>query len=115
MPILNYYIYKTQNKMIQKIKNIKPLVKSILENYPATRDDDNKLLLKVWAFQNPKLRDKDFYFIDFAMDLMKDKYANSESVRRSRQKLQEQNEELRGFKYKSRSMAQVQVRDNINA
>jgi hypothetical protein len=48
--------------MIQKIKNIKPLVKSILENYPATRDDDNKLLLKVWAFQNPKLRDKDFYY-----------------------------------------------------
>jgi len=101
--------------MIQRIKNIKPLVKSILENYPATRDDDNKLFLKVWAFQNPKLRDKDFYFIDFAMDLMKDKYANSESVRRSRQKLQEENEELRGIRYKSRSKAQVEVRNNINA
>ena len=93
----------------------KDKVEFLLETLPYLRDDDNKLLLKVWAFQNPKLRDKDFYFIDFAMDLMKDKYANSESVRRSRQKLQEQNEELRGFKYKSRSKAQVQVRDNINA
>jgi hypothetical protein len=46
---------------------------------------------------------------------MKDKYANSESVRRSRQKLQEENEELRGIRYKSRSKAQVEVRNNINA
>lgn len=91
--------------MINKIKNIKDTVRRILMNHPETRDDDNLLYLKVWAEQNPALRYPNTSFYGFAEDFLAERYADTESIRRTRQKLQEQHPELRGRKYRARQAA----------
>ena len=100
--------------MIEKIKGMKPLVTQFLEDFPETRDNDNLLLLKVWSKQNPKLKDKGYTFGEFAVGLLlEETYANFESVRRARQKVQEENEHLRGNNYRGRKDAAEEVRQGI--
>jgi hypothetical protein len=100
--------------MIRKIKSISATVKHILETKPETRDSDRLLILSVWAYQNPRLRSKDEIFVDFAMDFYRGSYADTESIRRSRQKLQEQNPHLRGKTDSFREDLAEEMRTNIN-
>lgn len=86
--------------MFRKMSSIKNAVKYFLTKYHGTRDNDRLLMLKVWAGQNPRLRDRNYSFVDFATDFITGHYADPESIRRSRQKLQEQHPELRGGGYK---------------
>ena len=94
--------------------SIKDSVKEILTNEPETRDNDNLLILKVWAKQNPFLRRKEVTFLDFAVGFKGGQYASTESVRRCRQKLQELNPSLRGKNYKKRHDEQASVKDQLN-
>ena len=82
--------------MINKIISIKETVKAILINFPDTRDNDRLLMLKVWSTENNLLRDKNYPFYDFALGFIKKDYSDPESIRRSRQKIQEIYHELRG-------------------
>lgn len=91
-----------ESNTVQKIKNKKEMIREILINQPDTRDNDNLLILKVWAEQNPELRNRNFTFQDFAPDFINHGYVDAETVRRARQKLQEQDPETRGKKYESR-------------
>jgi len=72
-------------------------VKNILIRNPETRDDDMLLLSLIW--------NQEKVFSD-AMDLLASigagQLPNPESVRRSRQLLQQENPSLRGDKYKKR-------------
>ena len=96
------------------ILSISKLVKSVLLNAPKTRDDDNLLTLKVWAIQHPELRSKkELTFIDFSREFLKGKFANTESIRRSRQKLQQENPSLRGEHYKERKNHQENVKEQL--
>ena len=91
------------------------IVKKVLINVPDCRDDDNLLILKVWAIQDPKLRDdKELTFIDFSKKFLKGKFANVESIRRSRQKLQQEFKGLRGKNYKERHDHQEDVKEQLN-
>jgi hypothetical protein len=87
---------------VKKIKKLKPVVQEILEQSPKARDDDKLLILKVWAHQNPNIRKPDFPFVNFAALFLDNQYAETESIRRTRQKLQEEMPELRGELYKNR-------------
>lgn len=99
-----------------KLQNISHTVKRILVNCPETREDDNLLILKVWAIQNPVLRtNPNFLFWDFAKDFKKKKYASTESIRRSRAKLQEEFPELRGKNYKNRQNHQESVKEELKS
>jgi hypothetical protein len=80
---------------IEKIKTISDKVKFILANVPQTRNDDNLLTLKVWALEEPNLRAKDFPFVEFAKRFLDRELPSTESIRRTRQKIQEQYPELR--------------------
>ena len=100
--------------MLNKINNIKKIVEKILRTCPETRDNDRLLILKVWAVQNPYLRDPQFNFISFSWGFIKDEYADPESIRRTRQKLQEQDESLRGSVYYERHKKGKEVRYGIN-
>jgi len=99
--------------MINKIKNIKDTVRRILMNHPETRDDDNLLYLKVWAEQNPTLRSPSTSFYGFAEDFLAERYADTESIRRTRQKRQEQPPELRGKKYRARMAASLTMQKEM--
>ena len=99
--------------MIREIKRIKPLVKELLKEFPLTRDNDNLLLLKVWAEQDNTLR-MNTSFSDFSVGMIAGKYMKFESVSRARRKIQEENPELRGKYYKDRKELAEEIRLGIN-
>jgi hypothetical protein len=76
-----------------KILTIHQMVERILRDYPGTRDDDRELIKTLYG---------KYYGVDYYKPwgaVIKDKNLPSfESIRRCRQKLQEQNEDLRGSK-----------------
>ena len=92
---------------------VKDLVKEILTAEPETRDNDNLLVLKVWKKQQPLLSEKDLSFWTFAIDFKNGKFASTESVRRVRQKMQEEHAELRGKKYALRHAEQTNVKNQL--
>ena len=73
-----------------RLKRMQDKVEYLLAQYPATRDDDRKLIGAVYTV---------FYGVDvnapFKDILLNDKLPNFETIRRCRQKIQEENEELR--------------------
>ena len=88
-----------------KISYIKSLVKEVLENYPETRDDDNKLLLKVWEIEKPEIKERFYTF--FKAMLISGALSHFESIRRIRQKLQQEYPHLRGERYNIRHTKEV--------
>lgn len=84
------------------LNQVKGIVKKFLIECPKTRDNDNLLILKCWAFQDSRLRNPKTTFVGFATEFLKGKFFSAESIRRSRQKHQEENPELRGKKYAER-------------
>ena len=88
--------------MIRQIKSIKDTVAKLLRDIPETRDNDRLLMFKVWAEQNPDLRQPATYLYEFADNFIKGKFADPESIRRCRQKAQELHPELRGESYVGR-------------
>lgn len=99
--------------MIKKIKSITKTVEHFLRNDARTRDNDRLLVLRVWAHQNPFLRGE-LKFFDFSQDFIKGEYADFESIRRSRQKLQEKHPELRGPGHEVKKELAEEVRTQIN-
>lgn len=82
------------------MKLIKDKVLKLLEANPMYRDDDNKLIARIW------FNECEMYGCKTHTDLLKllatGKLTSSESIRRSRQKTQEEIPALRGLKYKER-------------
>jgi len=85
-----------------KLTKIAETVKSILIQHPETRDNDRLLTLKVWAIEEASLRDDSYSFKTFARRFLNNQFSDTESIRRSRQKLQEENTNLRGPGYRTR-------------
>tara|TARA_R110000803_G_scaffold84748_1_gene150999 strand:+ start:451 stop:750 length:300 start_codon:yes stop_codon:yes gene_type:complete len=99
--------------MIKEINRMKPLVKRLLKDNPNARDNDNLLLLMVWAEQDNTLR-RGKTFLDFSVGMIAGKYAKFESVSRARRKAQEEDETLRGEYYLDRKELAEEVRTGIN-
>lgn len=99
--------------MINKIKSISQTVKHILIKHPDTRDNDKLLMMKVWCEQNRHLRSRTFTFYSFALDFISGVYADPESIRRSRQKIQEQQPHLRGTGYHQKKHLQQDMQMEI--
>lgn len=97
--------------MLLKIKNVKNRVRALLEAHPHLRDDDNKLIANIWYQQ---LTDKEITAERFLMHFSDGKLANTEAIRRARQKLQEQHEHLRGKLYNERHKEKSNVKQGIH-
>ena len=97
--------------MLNKIENIKETVRQQLTTFPKTRDNDQLLMLKIWALQEPRLRDPAFSFKQFGDSFMSGEFVDSESIRRARQKVQESHRELRGTNYQGRKFHAGEVRE----
>jgi hypothetical protein len=96
-----------------EILKVADIVKELLISNPKTKDDDELLTLKVWAKQNPKLRVKNFSFKEFSDGFLKGEYYKTESIRRTRQKLQQEFPHLRGKVYESRHNHQNKVKEDL--
>lgn len=90
-------------KMIQEITNIKNRVTYLLQKYEHLRNDDHKLIASMY-YHMAQLRIKNdkYSAMDFLKDFSIGKYPSPESIRRCRQKIQEDNPSLRGSSYKER-------------
>lgn len=97
------------------MKNVLVRVKHYLTIDETLRDNDNRLLANIW---NEVIQRK---YIDVnlasAQDLLRmlaeGSLPNQESVRRCRQKLQEENPELRGRLWEKRHQMAKQVKEEI--
>ena len=67
--------------MINDFKNIETIVKSVLRDNKETRNSDKRLLIEIWKKQGLHLTEE--------QERMFMKCASPESIRRSRQRIQE--------------------------
>lgn len=89
--------------MIQEITNIKNRVTLLLKKYEHLRDDDNKLIASIYYnMAKMRIKDNQYSAIEFLGDFSKGIYPSPESIRRCRQKIQEQDPSLRGASYNER-------------
>ncbi len=97
--------------IIEQIKEIKERVGILLEKHPELRDNDYRLISTLWWLQ---IKDPSQYTAFEMLDAhAKGKLINSESIRRVRQKLQEEHPELRGKSYKQKKKLAKEFRSEI--
>lgn len=90
------------------MKDYYELVKSIMEKYPDTRDDDMRLYAIV-VHQRTRLKPNTAFY-EAMYNHSRYDIPSYESVTRARRKVQEQEESLRGKKYNDRKKRQEEYR-----
>jgi hypothetical protein len=85
---------------------IKETVKELLSKRPELRDDDNRLIANIYMIEAGGFKAlQSMSAQDFLVNFTKGLYSSPESIRRVRQKLQENYPELRGIKYNNRKQS----------
>jgi hypothetical protein len=99
-------------KLFDQMRHTKSKVKVLLEKVPHTRDDDNKLIANFW---NQELKESSEKMLakDFLNYFANGKLTPAETIRRNRQLLQEEFEELRGKSYRGRKISGIEGRTEI--
>ncbi len=95
------------------LKKHKDIVKHWLVTHPPTRDSDTRLLANIWSHivgvdQIDKITAR-----QLMAKMVNGELPSSETIRRTRQKIQEQNPELRGKSYKERHSKASAMRNEI--
>ena len=96
------------------MNRVRDKVEALLTHKPALRDDDNTLIAVYWAYEVGTNKLEEMSAKAFLKQLSSGKLPSSESIRRSRQKLQEDNPELRGCKYNKRQAEAKVIKEHIN-
>lgn len=95
-------------------KTTKDKVKSLLVQFPHLRDSDERLIATYWMKEAGSKDALDsMSATQFLLNFVSGAYTNPESIRRVRQKIQEENEELRGKSYYKRQKLEINVRSEI--
>jgi hypothetical protein len=89
---------------------IRPTVFQVLLEFPETRDNDMVLITKIWDIQSANSIKTYQQFKDM---LILGKLAIPETIRRSRQKIQEENVSLRGKSYEKRKAQEIEMSKQI--
>ncbi|RLB94396.1 MAG: hypothetical protein DRH26_01370 [Deltaproteobacteria bacterium] len=90
---------------------LKDMVRCCLAAKPETRDNENLLISKIWQ---KECRDKKIFSLpSFFEELEKGTFTHTETIRRVRQKLQEENPELRGDLYLKRKNRQKDIQSQL--
>lgn len=101
--------------MIKQIQKIKDIVHDLLISKPHTRDCDKKLMANVWSKEIGGIKTlTNISGYDFLKYFSEGKLSSPESIRRARQKIQEENEDLRGATYFERQHLANLTRKEIN-
>jgi hypothetical protein len=78
---------KPKYAYIHKVSNINKMVANILNEYETARNNDHVLMLKVWALQNPNLREVYTSFTDFAEALCEGHYVSVNEILKAKESL----------------------------
>ena len=89
-------------RLFEEMKTNKNRVRALLVKHPHLRDDDNRLIATYWFFQLGRHKVEAMTATDFMHYYAEGNLTKAESIRRVRQKLQEQEPSLRGENYHSR-------------
>ena len=110
-----YFLQLIKMKLIREMSLVKDRVKALLVKHPHLRDSDNKLIATIWKFDflNMGLNPHDINGIDVLTSYANSELTNTETIRRVRQKLQEENPDLRGTVNEARQEQGEQVRKSI--
>ena len=87
------------------MNQIKLIVQRLLEEQPALRDNDNLLMSRIWKEQSN--------ILNFFQRFESGKLHSPETIRRVRQKLQEDFPHLRGELYEVRQKRQEKVKQEL--
>ena len=97
-----------------KIKNVKEKVTQVLKDFPHTRDSDMSLLAIIWNEQlGGKDKTENMTAFELLCLLSRKELSNPVSLWRCRQKIQEEDEKLRGSKWKARQEHSKNVVEEI--
>ena len=101
--------------MAVEIKTNIDKVKWFLENREDTRDSDLELIAQFWKNEGAKIGHKmnEISANDFLGLMAGGEFTSSESIRRCRQKVQEEYPELRGKNYKGKQSHQEKVKGEL--
>ena len=88
--------------MINKIRTAKEMVTHFMTIRPELRDDDNRLMANIWATELKGTGIHEMSAWDFLKLFSNGLLTSPESIRRARQKVQEECPHLRGKSYKAR-------------
>ena len=91
--------------------NIKETVEGLLWRYPALRDNDEKLITRVWELEDPLLVYGSYN--DFKDAFESRKLPHPESIRRCRAALQQKYPLLRGNSYGARYSEQAKIKKQL--
>ena len=102
-------------KLIREMSLVKDRVKDLLVKHPHLRNDDYKLFATIWKFDLLKMREDPHEITgERLLFLYSDQQlTNAETIRRVRQKIQEENPDLRGTVNEARQEQGEQVRKQI--
>tara|TARA_R110002126_G_scaffold205608_1_gene352924 strand:+ start:843 stop:1148 length:306 start_codon:yes stop_codon:yes gene_type:complete len=91
-------------------QNLKTKVTHFLQKHPSLRDNDRRLIANVWGAEGitGNMRVEHFFERFITDDL-----SSPESIRRCRQKVQEEHKELRGEAYAKRHKKAEEVMEEI--
>lgn len=98
--------------MIKLNDSIKLKVKDLLIKHPHLRDSDNRLISSIW-YNESENNLNDITAYQFLQNFCAGYYSSPESIRRIRQKIQEQEIELRGKSYKERKEKSLTIKKQI--
>lgn len=93
---------------MSKLKHISTIVKYILETEPETRNDDNKLYVKVCTFYNPSIDEFPFGLVFRNARMFG--IPSYKSVERARRKLQKEYEHLKSSQTIKEYRAEEEIR-----
>jgi len=99
---------------IDKIKNIKTAVESMLLQNFTSRDSDDKLVCNIWYKILTKEKVDSMSAMELLTIISNGILPSYDNISRARRKLQEDNPHLRGNNYKERHHQETGVRANIH-
>ena len=106
---------KTENAtLFENTSSIKSHVEKLLASFPHLRDDDNKLIANIWSYQIGMESVRQINGYDFLKIFADGNLTSPETIRRIRQKIQEQKPHLRGVNYKKRHELAESIRINVS-
>jgi hypothetical protein len=110
--------YLNRNKMnaqtFNNISTVKLKVHLLLDKYEHLKDSDEKLIATFWYHEIGGANFSTMTAHDLLKKFSEGKLTSTESIRRCRQKLQEENENLRGKMYTNRKSDGEVIRTKIH-
>ena len=89
------------------------IIKALLTQYTDLRDSDDMLVAWIWKTQVDKMNYPQLSADKFLQMMAKGMFPSSETITRTRRKVQEENPELRGKKYNQRQANQTKVKKDL--